>query len=65
MAAVDPHSLLSGLDPHDAITKQIYLSDTLDDVVANWSYLPELFEEFRNFYVDAAQNGNGMMVRIT
>jgi hypothetical protein len=60
---IEPASLLSRLDYEDAKKKQIYLDHTLNDL-DNWSYLPELFEEFRNFYSDAAELGNGMLMKI-
>jgi len=60
---VDPSSLLSKLNYVDAKKKRIYLDHTLDDL-DNWSYLPELFMEFRNFYSDAAASGNGMLMKI-
>lgn len=60
---VDPSSLLSKLSYEDARKKRIYLDHTLDDL-SNWSYLPEFFVEFRNFYSDAAERGNGMIMKI-
>lgn len=64
LANVDPQSLLSKLDRKDAEAKQIYLAHTLDDL-DDWSYLPDLFKDFRAFYADAAQRGNGMLLSIT
>lgn len=60
---IEPSSLLSKLDYEDAIQKKIYLCRTLVDL-EDWSYLPEFFEEFRNFYSDAAEVGNGMIMKI-
>jgi hypothetical protein len=63
LAGVDPQSLLARLDAKDAKAKQIYLAHTLKKP-AEWSYLPELFEQFRDFYADAARSGNGMLLAI-
>lgn len=64
LAAVDSKQLLARLDPEDAESKHIYLSDTLDDP-DEWSYLPEFFEQFRAFYAEAAKNGKAMLLYIT
>ncbi len=64
LAGVDPSSLLAKLDWHDAEAKQIYLAHTLSDK-EDWAYLPELFQQFRTFYSDAAKNGNAMLLSIT
>jgi AcrR family transcriptional regulator len=63
LAEVDPQSLLGRLDEKDAKAKQIYLAHTLKDP-ADWSYLPQLFEQFRDFYADAARSHNGMLLAI-
>lgn len=60
---VEPSNLLSKLDYADARKKRIYLDHTLNDL-GNWSYLPDLFVEFRTFYADAAECGNGMIMKI-
>jgi len=60
---IEPASLLSRLDYEDAQKKQIYLGHTLNDL-DDWSYLPEFFADFRNFYSDAASLGNGMIMKI-
>jgi hypothetical protein len=60
---IEPSSLLSRLDYEGAKKKRIYLDHTLNDL-DNWSYLPELFEDFRNFYSDAAEFGNGIIMKI-
>jgi len=60
---IEPASLLSRLDYADAKRKQIYLDHTLRDL-KEWGYLPEFFEDFRNFYADAAKLGNGMIMKI-
>lgn len=60
---IEPSSLLSRLDYEDARKKRIYLDHTLNNL-DNWSYLPEFFEDFRNFYSDAAELGNGIMMKI-
>ena len=63
LAGVDPQSLLTRLDEKDAKAKQIYLAHTLKNP-ADWSYLPELFQEFREFYANAARTHNGMLLAI-
>jgi Domain of unknown function (DUF1877) len=60
---IKPASLLSKLDYKDAKEKRIYLDHTLTNL-EDWSYLPEFFEEFRDFYADAAECGNGMIMKI-
>lgn len=60
---IEPASLLSRLDYEDAKKKHIYLAHNLNDL-KDWSYLPEYFEDFRNFYSDAANLGNGMIMKI-
>jgi len=64
LAEVDPQGLLAKLDMKDAEAKKIYLAHTLDDL-DDWSYLPDLFKDFRAFYADAAERGNGMLLSIT
>ena len=64
LARVDPKLLLSRLDRRDAEAKKIYLAHTLDRL-DDWSYLPELFQQFRAFYADAARDGNAMLLCIT
>ncbi len=64
LARVDPQTLLSRLDKDDAEEKRIYLAHTLDDL-HDWDYLPQLFTQFRDFYSDAAQHGNAMLLSIT
>jgi Domain of unknown function (DUF1877) len=61
---VDPHQLLSKLNYEDAEQKRIYLSHTLGNL-NDWEYLPELFANFRDFYVDASQNSRAMLLSIT
>jgi hypothetical protein len=63
LAEVNPQSLLARLDAEDAKTKQIYLAHTLKDP-ADWSYLPELFQEFCAFYADATTHKNAMLLAI-
>lgn len=63
LTAVDPAQLLSRLDQKDAAAKQIYLYHTLGDL-ADWSYLPQLFEDFRGFYGSAAHEGSAMLLAI-
>jgi hypothetical protein len=63
LAAMDSSSILSKLDYEDAMAKQIYLAHTLDDL-DSWSYLPSLFENFRDFYLAAAGDGNALLVSI-
>ncbi len=63
LATVEPQSVLSKLYEQDATSKQVYLANTLDDL-PSWSYLPELFIQFRDFYADAAQHGHGMLLLI-
>ncbi|MGA8216613.1 MAG: YfbM family protein [Candidatus Sulfotelmatobacter sp.] len=60
---IEPKSLLSKLNYEDAKKKRIYLDHTLNDL-GNWTYLPELFIELRKFYSDAAEHGNGMIMKI-
>jgi hypothetical protein len=60
---IEPESLLSKLDYEDAKKKRIYLDHTLNDL-RNWVHLPELFAELRRFYLDAAEHGNGMIMKI-
>ncbi|HWY67958.1 MAG TPA: DUF1877 family protein [Terriglobales bacterium] len=61
---IDPGTLLSKLDYADAQGKKIYLAHTLDNL-NDWSYLPDLFKDFRAFYTDAEQSGNAMLLWIT
>jgi hypothetical protein len=61
---VEPSSLLEKLDPADAEEKHIYLAHTLNDS-GDWQYLPELFCKFRDFYKDATNSGNGIIMTIT
>lgn len=61
LAAVNPDELISRLDREDAEAKRIYLAHTLPD---GWDYLPELFQDFRSFYEDAASSGNAMLLSI-
>jgi hypothetical protein len=61
---VDPGALLAKLDYADAQAKQIYLAQTLQNL-DDWSYLPNLFKDFRAFYANAGQNGNAMLLWIT
>ena len=63
LETVDPKNLLDKLNREDAESKRIYLARNMDDREA-WEYLPEFFEEFRQFYQDAARNGNGMLLKI-
>lgn len=63
LAKVHPRKILEKLDANDAKSKEIYLAETLDHL-ERWSYLPELFEKFRNFYTDAAKKGNAMLLKI-
>lgn len=63
LQAIEPSTLLSRLNYEDAKKKRIYLDHTLKDP-GNWSYLPELFVEFQKFYSDAAERGNGMVMKI-
>ena len=58
---VDPDTLISRLDYADAEAKEIYLAHTLKNL-NDWSYLPELFKEFRSFYADTEQSGNAMLL---
>lgn len=60
---IEPTSLLSKLNCEDAKKKRIYLDHTLNDL-NNWTYLPELFIELQKFYLDAAEQGNGMIMKI-
>lgn len=60
---IEPKSLLSKLNYEDAKRKRIYLDHTLNDL-GNWTHLPELFIELRKFYLDAAEHGNGMIMKI-
>ena len=64
LANVGPQGLISKLDRRDAEAKQIYLAHTLDDL-NDWSYLPDLFKNFRAFYDDAASRGNGMLLSLS
>jgi hypothetical protein len=60
---IEPESLLSKLDYEDAKKKRIYLDHTLNDL-RNWARLPGLFAALRRFYLDAADHGNGMIMKI-
>jgi hypothetical protein len=60
---VDPSQLFSKLDFADAQEKKIYLGHTLDDL-GSWSYLPDLFRAFRDFYSEASGSGNDMLLSI-
>jgi hypothetical protein len=60
---VEPSGLLSKLDFADAQGKKIYLGHTLDDL-EGWSYLPDLFQSFRDFYAEAAGSRKGMLLSI-
>ena len=64
LADVDPGQLLSKLDREDAEGKQIYLAHTLENL-ADWTYLPDLFNSFRDFYTDAERNGSAMLLWLT
>jgi Domain of unknown function (DUF1877) len=63
LQSIEPESLLSKLDYEDAKKKRIYLDHTLNDL-RNWAGLPQLFAEVRRFYADAAESGNGMIMKI-
>ena len=63
LANVEASGLLSKLDFAAAQNKKIYLAHTLDDL-DGWSYLPEVFVNFRNFYAEAAGAGRGMLLSI-
>lgn len=60
---IEPTQLLSKLDVKDAQEKRIYLAHTLENL-SDWEYLPELFVSFREFYSDAADSGNAMLLSI-
>jgi len=60
---VEPSGLLSKLNFADAQEKKIYLGHTLDDL-EGWSYLPDLFCSFCDFYAEAAGSGKGMLLSI-
>lgn len=63
LSKIDPRSLIDALDQEDAKSKKVYLAHRMDDR-DEWSHLPELFEEFRSFYKEAAKNGNAMLLKI-
>lgn len=63
LGMVDPQSLLGKLNREDGESKQVYLARNMDDP-KDWSYLPELFADFRRFYQDAAKSENAMMLKI-
>ena len=60
---VNPQSLIEKLNRKDAESKRVYLAHTMDDP-ADWSYLPDLFTEFRKFYQETATARNAMMLKI-
>ena len=60
---VEPSQLPSKLDVEHAQEKRIYLAHTLENL-SDWEYLPELFGSFRDFYSDAANSGNAMLLSI-
>lgn len=61
LRAVEPSQLLSKLNFRDAQEKEIYLAHTLGNI-SDWEYLPELFVSFREFYLQAADSGNAMLL---
>jgi len=63
LESVAPQQLISRLNKEDAKKKRIYLAHTFDQP-RDWEYLPELFERFRDFYRDAAVQGNAMLMKM-
>jgi hypothetical protein len=64
LAEVDLKQLVSKFDHEDAVSKRIYLAETIRDQ-SDWSYFTGFFEAFRDFYKDAAMHGNAMLLQIT
>ena len=63
LAGVDPQKLIERLDKKDADSKGIYLGHLMDEP-DEWTYLPELFDDFKSFYQDAAKKGNAVLLKI-
>jgi hypothetical protein len=64
LESVDASALCSNLDKDDAKKKEIYLAHTLGDR-EEWEYLPELFERLREFYREAAADGNAVLLEMS
>lgn len=64
LAQVTAKELLSKFDQDDAIRKNIYLAEFMNNQ-SDWRYFSGFFDAFKDFYKDAAVSGNAMLLLIT